>query len=99
MKAVAYELKITRRTVAAHKYAVMELLQLKTNAELLQYALKHRISPLTSAFFLAILSILPIDSLPNHEQYACKGSFSRDRIQSATLTVQVSRALKPRLRQ
>ena len=43
MKEVAGELKITSRTVAAHKYAVMELLQLKTNAELFQYALKHRI--------------------------------------------------------
>lgn len=43
MKEVADELKITSRTVAAHKYAVMELLQLKTNAELFQYALKHRI--------------------------------------------------------
>ena len=43
MKEIADELKITSRTVAAHKYAVMELLQLKTNAELFQYALKHRI--------------------------------------------------------
>jgi DNA-binding NarL/FixJ family response regulator len=43
MKEVASLLKITKRTVAAHKYAVMELLQLKTNAELIQYAIKHRI--------------------------------------------------------
>jgi DNA-binding NarL/FixJ family response regulator len=43
MKEVASALKITPRTVAAHKYAVMELLQLKTNAELVQYAIKHRI--------------------------------------------------------
>ena len=43
MKEVAYELKITRRTVAGHKYAVMELLQLKTNADLVQYAIEHRI--------------------------------------------------------
>jgi hypothetical protein len=28
-----------KRTVAAHKYAVMELLQLKTNADLAQYAI------------------------------------------------------------
>jgi DNA-binding CsgD family transcriptional regulator len=35
--------KITRRTVAADKYAAMELLQLKTNAELVQYAVKHNI--------------------------------------------------------
>jgi DNA-binding NarL/FixJ family response regulator len=43
MKEVASTLHITKRTVAAHKYAVMELLQIKTNAELVQYAIKHRI--------------------------------------------------------
>lgn len=43
MKEVASELKITRRTVAGHKYAVMELLHLKTNADLVQYAIEHGI--------------------------------------------------------
>jgi DNA-binding NarL/FixJ family response regulator len=43
MKEVASILRITKRTVAAHKYAVMDLLQLKTNADLVQYAIKHRI--------------------------------------------------------
>jgi DNA-binding NarL/FixJ family response regulator len=43
MKEVASALNITKRTVAAHKYAVMELLQIKTNADLVQYAIKHRI--------------------------------------------------------
>jgi DNA-binding NarL/FixJ family response regulator len=43
MKEIAAALKITKRTVAAHKYAVMDLLQLKTNAELVQYAIKRRI--------------------------------------------------------
>ena len=43
MKQVAAELKITTRTVAGHKYAVMELLQLKTNADLIQYAIGHGI--------------------------------------------------------
>jgi len=43
MKEVAFELKITRRTVACHKYAVMGLLNLKSNAELVQYAIKHKI--------------------------------------------------------
>jgi DNA-binding CsgD family transcriptional regulator len=42
-KEVAEILKITKRTVAAHKYGAMELLQLKTNADLVQYALKHKI--------------------------------------------------------
>jgi DNA-binding NarL/FixJ family response regulator len=43
MKEVASILKITKRTVAAHKYSVMDLLQLKTNADLVQYAIKQRI--------------------------------------------------------
>jgi DNA-binding NarL/FixJ family response regulator len=43
MKEVASILRITKRTVAAHKYAVMDLLHLKTNADLVQYAIKHRI--------------------------------------------------------
>jgi DNA-binding NarL/FixJ family response regulator len=43
MKEIAFELKITRRTVACHKYAAMELLSLKSNSELVQYAVKHKI--------------------------------------------------------
>jgi DNA-binding NarL/FixJ family response regulator len=43
MKEVADALKISTRTVALHKYAVMELLQLKTNSDLVQYAIKHKI--------------------------------------------------------
>jgi DNA-binding NarL/FixJ family response regulator len=43
MKEVASILRITKRTVAAHKYAVMDLLQLRSNADLVQYAIKHRI--------------------------------------------------------
>jgi DNA-binding NarL/FixJ family response regulator len=43
MKEVASVLQITKRTVAAHKYAAMDLLQLKTNADLVQYAIRHRI--------------------------------------------------------
>jgi DNA-binding NarL/FixJ family response regulator len=42
MKQVASTLRITPRTVAAHKYAAMETLQIKTSAELVQYALKSR---------------------------------------------------------
>ena len=43
MKEVASVLQITKRTVAAHKYAVMDLLQLKSNANLVQYAIRRRI--------------------------------------------------------
>jgi DNA-binding NarL/FixJ family response regulator len=43
MKEAADLLFITPRTVAAHKYSVMELLQLKTTADLVQYAIKQRI--------------------------------------------------------
>jgi DNA-binding NarL/FixJ family response regulator len=43
MKEVANELNVTLRTVAGHKYAVMEHLQLKNNAALVQYAIKRGI--------------------------------------------------------
>jgi DNA-binding NarL/FixJ family response regulator len=43
MKEVAAALRITPRTVAAHKYGVLKLLNLKTNAELIQYAIRHKI--------------------------------------------------------
>jgi DNA-binding NarL/FixJ family response regulator len=43
MKEIADLLKITVRAVASHKYRVMEVLQIKTSAELVRYAVKHRI--------------------------------------------------------
>ncbi len=43
MKQIAAVLDLTARTVAFHKYRLMEQLQLKTTAELIQYAIKHRI--------------------------------------------------------
>jgi DNA-binding NarL/FixJ family response regulator len=43
MKEVAAILNITTRTVEFHKYRMMELLSLKTNAELVQYAVRHGI--------------------------------------------------------
>jgi DNA-binding NarL/FixJ family response regulator len=43
MKEIADLLHITMRTVASHKYRVMEILQIKTSAELVRYAVKHRI--------------------------------------------------------
>jgi DNA-binding NarL/FixJ family response regulator len=43
MKEVAAVLKITTRTVASHKYGVMDLLQIKSNAELVQYAIRRGI--------------------------------------------------------
>jgi DNA-binding NarL/FixJ family response regulator len=41
MKQVATTLNITPRTVAFHKYQIMEDLDIKTNSELIQYAMKH----------------------------------------------------------
>jgi DNA-binding NarL/FixJ family response regulator len=41
MKQVAAALNITPRTVAFHKYQIMEDLDIKTNSELIQYAIKH----------------------------------------------------------
>ena len=42
MKEIADVLAISLRTVAAHKYRVMEMLEITTNAELYRYAVKHR---------------------------------------------------------
>jgi DNA-binding NarL/FixJ family response regulator len=46
MKEVGQILEIASRTVAFHKYRVMEKLGINTNAELLQYAMKHYMIPL-----------------------------------------------------
>jgi DNA-binding NarL/FixJ family response regulator len=43
MKEIAAILKIAARTVAFHKYKIMEQLNIKTTAELIQYAIKHHI--------------------------------------------------------
>jgi DNA-binding NarL/FixJ family response regulator len=43
MKEVAHILAITPRTVAFHKYGMMEDLGIKTNAELVQFAVKHHL--------------------------------------------------------
>ena len=41
MKQIASILNISARTVAFHKYQIMEDLEIKTNSELIQYAIKH----------------------------------------------------------
>ncbi len=43
MKLVARILDISPRTVAFHKYRIMEALQAKTNADLIHYAIKNKI--------------------------------------------------------
>ncbi len=43
MREVAAILKITPRTVAFHKYRIMERLGVSSNAELIHYAIKRRI--------------------------------------------------------
>jgi DNA-binding NarL/FixJ family response regulator len=43
MKEVASVLNLTPRTVAFHKYRMMEQLRVKSTAELIQYAVKHHI--------------------------------------------------------
>lgn len=45
MKEVAYTLNVKPGTVAFHKYRIMAALGLKTNAELLQYAIKEHMLP------------------------------------------------------
>jgi DNA-binding NarL/FixJ family response regulator len=43
MKEVASVLNVTPRTVAFHKYQMMEQLNVKSTAELIQYAVRHHI--------------------------------------------------------
>jgi len=43
MKEVGAVLNLTTRTVAFHKYRLMNVLNLNTNAEIVQYALQHRV--------------------------------------------------------
>ena len=43
MKEVGTVLSLTARTVAFHKYRIMEQLKVKTTAELIRYAVKHHI--------------------------------------------------------
>ena len=45
MKEIARILKITPRTVAFHKYGMMEELGLRTNAKLIQYAFQRQLVP------------------------------------------------------
>ena len=43
MKEVGTVLNLTARTVAFHKYRIMEQLRVRTTAELVRYAVKHHI--------------------------------------------------------
>ena len=43
MKEVANVLNLTARTIAFHKYRMMQQLNVKSTAELIQYAVKHHI--------------------------------------------------------
>jgi DNA-binding NarL/FixJ family response regulator len=46
MREAAITLGVTQRTVAEHKYAVMKMLGLKSDADLVRYAVEHGIVPL-----------------------------------------------------
>ena len=45
MKEVANVIDVTPGTVAFHKYRMMETLNIKTNAALLEYAIKRNMTP------------------------------------------------------
>jgi len=47
MKEVAAGLRVSPRTVESHKYQVMQLLGLQTTADLVRYAIEHRLIRLT----------------------------------------------------
>ena len=56
--------EITKRTVASHKYSVMELLQIKTSAELVQYRNQERHNfGLAETFFPRTVSFANIQKL------------------------------------
>jgi len=44
MKEAALVLRVTARTIAFHKYRVMQQFRLKSNAELIQFAIKQRVT-------------------------------------------------------
>ena len=50
MKEAAKILKVTPRTVAFHKYRMMEQLNIKNNADLIQFALREHIVPMKSSY-------------------------------------------------
>ncbi len=50
MKEAAKILNVTPRTVAFHKYRIMEQLNLKNNADLIQFALRECIVPMKSSY-------------------------------------------------
>jgi DNA-binding CsgD family transcriptional regulator len=43
MKEIGAILNITARTVGFHKYRIMEVLDIKTNADLVRYAVRHHL--------------------------------------------------------
>ena len=45
-KQIGSELSLSRKTVEYHKYRMMDLLGVQTTAELIQYAVKHGITPI-----------------------------------------------------
>ena len=44
MKQIATELHVTPRTVAFHKYKIMEEFGLKTNSDLVKFALREKVA-------------------------------------------------------
>jgi DNA-binding CsgD family transcriptional regulator len=47
MKEAAAELQLTPRTIAFHKYGMMEQYGLKTNVDFLRFAMKQQVVPAT----------------------------------------------------
>ncbi|HEY6802691.1 MAG TPA: response regulator transcription factor [Pyrinomonadaceae bacterium] len=51
MKEVAFKLKVSPRTVAFHKYAMMEHLNIRSSAELIEFAMKSALAPTGESLF------------------------------------------------
>lgn len=74
MKQVARELGIAPRTVAFHKYKAMENNGIQNNAELVTFALRHRLLPVARvARSLASLGCLLAASVPQSMLAMCVG--------------------------
>ena len=76
MKEIADILHVTARTVAFHKYTIMEHLGLKTSAELVQYALEHGMLKKRQLVFARTLLVLTVSAISrNAYRWRCDRLF------------------------
>ena len=72
MKEVGVVLSLTARTVAFHKYRIMEALNVKTNAELVQFALRNNV--VGTQDLLSITGMVPMAAVAGRSGAKSPGS-------------------------